>query len=121
MLSVTGVIALTLLAAAVAAIAQYFLKKGIRKFDFNLKDMLGAVKNRNAAIGVLAYAASFAIYIYALHATPVISFVYPIFASTFVFVLLISIFAFREKAGAYRIAGIFLIVLGIALVSLTAA
>ena len=63
---------------------------------------------------------SFAIYLYALHSAPEISFVYPIFASTFVFVLLISIFSLKEKAGIYRIAGIALIVLGIAVVSLTA-
>jgi len=107
------VIPITLLSAAIAAFAQYQYKKGAAK------SVIKMFKDKNTLAGGVLYALSLAIYLYALHATPVLSFVYPIFASTFIFVLLISMFVLKEKPSVRRIAGILLIIAGITLISFT--
>ena len=107
------VILMTLLAAAIAAFAQYLYKKGAAR------SVLKMFKNRNTLVGGGLYALSTAIYLYALHATPILSFVYPIFASTFIFVLLISMLVLKEKPSARRTAGTLLIIAGITLISFT--
>ena len=69
-------------------------------------------------IGVFGYFAGLAVYLFALSNAP-LSVVYPIFASTFIFVALISFTLLKEKVSALRVAGVLVIFLGIFLVSLT--
>ncbi|MEM3781590.1 MAG: hypothetical protein QXT43_01330 [Candidatus Micrarchaeaceae archaeon] len=113
------VVSLTLLAAAIAAYAQYIFKRYVKSFGLNTKEVLQTVFERHVLFGAALYVLSFAIYIYALHAAPIISFVYPIFASTFVFVFLISKFVLNEPVGSVRLLGIVLIVLGVLAVTAT--
>jgi multidrug transporter EmrE-like cation transporter len=113
-----SIIAITLAAAALSALAQYLFKRNVGEFQFSLGHVAGMLRNGRMLAGICLYAASFGLYIYALHESPVLSFVYPVFASTFVFVLLISKYYLNERINGVRALGMLLIVLGITLVAL---
>jgi len=113
------IVAITLAAAAIAAASQYVFKKNIKKFKLGFAGIVSVLKNRQMVLGLGMYLVSFLLYIYALHAAPILSFVYPVFASTFVFVLLISKYALNEQVSIARALGIFCIIAGIMIVSLT--
>ncbi len=119
MASELEVISLTLVAALIAAYAQYLFKRHLKSFGLNVRDMLGALLERYVLIGLVLYGLSFLLYIYALDKAPIISFVYPIFASTFVFVFLISKFVLKEPVGFARSLGIALIIIGITAIAFT--
>lgn len=119
MVSEVLIIAITLAAAAASAAAQYLFKRNLGEFHFSARHVLGILADGRVVAGIGLYAVSFALYIYALHETPVLSFVYPVFASTFVFVLLISRYALKERTTWLRALGMLLIVLGITVVAMT--
>lgn len=119
MLGAVEIVGITLFAAAIAAVAQYLYKRGLQKFGFSLKEIIAEFKKRDILMGGVLYVASLIIYLYALDNAPLISFVYPIFASTFVFVLLISKLVFHERVNLHRVFGMALILIGIAVISLT--
>jgi drug/metabolite transporter (DMT)-like permease len=119
MVSELSVIALTLVAAFVASVAQFIFKRQLKAFPFNLKGILATFTNKAILLGLFLYFISFLLYLFALHEAPIISFVYPIFASTFIFVLLLSKYYLHEPIGWYRLAGMLLIFVGIVVVSLT--
>ncbi len=118
MLEVIGILLTTLLAAALAAYAQYLFKKNVPSFKLNIKEILNLSKNRYLVIGIILYALSLLIYLVALSSGE-LSFVYPIFSSTFIFVFILSAFVLKEKISRIRVAGLALIILGIIIVSLT--
>ncbi len=118
MVSELVIISVTLFSALVASFAQYIFKKAIPKFNFRMKELLALRKNEMLVFGLLVYIADLGIYLYALKYGQ-LSFVYPVFASSFIFTLLISMYALGEKVGTKRIAGIIFIIIGIALVALT--
>ena len=113
------IIVVTLFAAAVAAVAQYLYKKSVKKFGFSVKEIVRVFRNGHTVLGIALYVVSLLIYLYALHAAPVVFFVYPIFSSSLVFVLLISKYVLKERMGIRRVMGVALIVAGIAIISLT--
>ncbi len=84
----------TLFAAAIAALAQYLFKRSVPRFRLGLEGVRALLTEKGIWAGGLAYLASLAIYLKALGSGE-LSFVYPTFASTFVFVALISHFALR--------------------------
>ncbi len=116
MLSVTDVVILTVIAAAIVAYAQYVFKKAIPKFRFNASEVFALARNRNVVLGILIYVVGLVFYLAALGSDQ-LSFVYPAFSSTFIFVILISHFKLKERISAMRFAGIALIIIGIVLVS----
>jgi drug/metabolite transporter (DMT)-like permease len=116
MLSESYVVALTVIAAGVVACAQYLFKRSIPKFKFSIDGVLSLAKSRNVIVGAAVYLIGLAFYLVALGSGE-LSFVYPAFSSTFIFVILISHFKLNEKIGYARLGGILLIILGIALVS----
>ena len=116
MLSALIVILLTLLAAAIAAFAQYLFKKSLPEFKFSISGLLSLTKNRMVVAGALFYLISLSVYLVALSSGE-LSFVYPAFSSTFIFVMLISHFRLGERIGYSRISGLLLIIIGIILVS----
>lgn len=118
MLGESAIIAITLASAVIAAAAQYFYKKSIKKFEFNSKGLKILISNRGIWIGGILYIVSLVVYLKAL-SSGALSFVYPTFASTFVFVAFISHFALKEKISRMRVLGLTLIVLGVVLVALT--
>ncbi|MGC8676001.1 MAG: hypothetical protein ACP5T3_00595 [Candidatus Micrarchaeia archaeon] len=113
------VVSLTLAAAVIAAYAQYLFKRHLASFGVKLSEVKRAIVERHVLFGLLMYSVSFVLYIYALHAAPIVSFVYPIFASTFIFVFLISKYALKEPIGSIRLLGMVLIVIGIIAVTMT--
>ncbi len=116
MLSLPEVVITTVIAAGIVAIANYMLKKSIHKFTMSLKGLLSLLENRKVILGVAIYLVGLVVYLVALGSGE-LSFVYPAFSSTFIFVILISHFKLGEKIGTKRLAGMAMIIIGIALVS----
>ncbi len=111
------VIFLTLIAAFLASIAQVIFKKNLPK-RVSFKGILALAKNKGIVLGLLIYLVSLVIYLFALNNAP-LSFVYPTFASSFIFVALLSFFSIKEKFTGKMIAGIALIFIGILVVGIT--
>ncbi len=112
------VIAITLVAAIIVAVAQYQFKRNLEKFHFNKGHLIKLVKNKGILIGVGLYIISLLVYLVALHYGQ-LSFVYPTFASSFIFITLVSKYALKERVTLARACGILLILAGIAMVALT--
>ncbi|MGC8629066.1 MAG: hypothetical protein ACP5T4_02550 [Candidatus Micrarchaeia archaeon] len=119
MLSEWVVVIITLLAALMAAYAQYLFKRYLKKFGLRLKEAVASMLERHVIFGIFLYALSFALYIVALHGAPIVSFVYPIFATTFIFVFLIAKYRLGEPIGKLRTVGMLLIVVGIIAITFT--
>ncbi len=111
------VIFLTLIAAFLASIAQVMFKKSLPK-NVSFRGIFALAKNKGIVLGLLIYLVSLVIYLFALSSAP-LSFVYPTFASSFIFVALLSFFLIKESFTFKRIAGILLIFIGILIVGLT--
>lgn len=117
MLSAAEVVAVTVIAAAIVAAAQYLFKRGVPRFSASLGGVVSLLRNRLVVAGAVTYMAGLGVYLVALGAGQ-LSFVYPAFSSTFIFVMLISHFKLKERVGYLRIGGVALIIIGIALVAL---
>jgi len=118
MMTAAEVILFTLVAAALAASSQYFFKKALPRFRLNVKEVVSLIKDRMIIIGILIYLAALGFYLVALH-SGALSFVYPTFASSFIFIMLISKYTLGERLGAKRIIGVLLIVVGIIVIAMT--
>ncbi len=118
MVSEYFIIGITLLSALIASFAQYLFKRAVPKFHFNLKDIAGLFRNRLLVTALAIYVADLAVYLVALHYGQ-LSFVYPVFASSFIFTLLLSKFVLKEKTSALRVLGILMVFAGIVIVALT--
>lgn len=94
------------------------MKRSIKEFRLNPREILKLVTNKGLVCGILLYFVGAVFYLFALSSGE-LSFVYPIFASTFLFVLILSIFVLKEKTSWVRVVGVGLVVLGIVLVALT--
>jgi len=101
-----------------AAFGQFVFKKYVKDFGRNVSEILRVLTEKHMLGGILLYALSLGLYLYALRGAG-ISFVYPIFASSFIFVALISKYALGERLRITRIAGVFLIVSGIIMIAAT--
>lgn len=112
------VIFLTLFAALISSLAQLIFKKALGSKLERKRDTLKLIRNRRIVVGVVIYFIALVVYLYALSEAP-LSIVYPTFASTFIFIALISHFWLREKLPAMRIAGVLMIFLGIVIVAST--
>ena len=117
MLSTVEVIAVTVVSAAIVATAQYLFKKGVPRFSASIGGLLLLTRNRMVIAGIAVYVAGLLVYLVALGSGQ-LSFVYPAFSSTFIFVILISHFKLNERITTARLAGVALIIVGILLVSL---
>lgn len=112
------VILLTLIAALFTSFSQMLFKKGLPKKLNNIWEILATLKNRNIIIGLIGYVVSFSLYLIALSKTQ-LSIVFPIFASSFIFVTLISSKMLKERITLIRVFGIILIFVGITIVTLS--
>jgi drug/metabolite transporter (DMT)-like permease len=113
------VIFLTLIAALFTSFSQLQFKKGLKRRLDSVKDIIWTLKEKSIIIGLIGYAISFTLYLFALQ-TSQLSVVFPIFASSFIFVTIISAIRLKEKITPIRIAGVLLIFVGITVVALTA-
>lgn len=118
MLDLLYIIVLTLISALMIAYAQYNFKKEMPQFHMTKEGLFSILKKGEIRIGLVLYIIALGIYLVALSLGE-LSLVYPIFASVFLFVLLISHTLLKESISPARILGIILIVTGIALTALT--
>lgn len=118
MLNIYLVIFITLVASLIASFGQLLYKKGLKTRHETISHTLKAIKDRNILMGVGAYFVSLVVYLYALSSAP-LSVVYPTFASTFIFVTLISAVMLKEKISAVRALGVLVIFIGIAIIAVS--
>jgi drug/metabolite transporter (DMT)-like permease len=112
------VIFITLVAALIASFAQLTYKLNIGKGINNVTDILRVFKKKRVLMGLGGYAIGLVVYLYALSEAP-LSIVYPTFASTFIFITLISVFYLKEELNTKRIIGVGLVFLGILVIAAT--
>lgn len=113
------VIFLTLVAALFTSFSQLLFKKALKKRLNSVMDVLNTLRNPTILLGLCGYAVSFTLYLIALSKTQ-LSIVFPIFASSFIFVTIISALNLKERISVIRVVGILVIFLGITIVTLTA-
>jgi len=113
------VIFLTLLAALFTSCSQFLFKSSLKKKLNSIWDILGTLKNPKILLGLAGYATGFGIYLIALSHSQ-LSIVFPIFASSFIFVTIISAIRLKEKVSIIRIAGVLIIFFGIVIIAITA-
>jgi uncharacterized membrane protein len=112
------IIFITLIASLLASFSQILFKTGMTKKLKSLSDIIHQLENRRVLLGFIGYASSLVVYLYALSNSQ-LSIVYPTFASTFIFVALLSAVFLKEKISMLRAMGIAVVFLGIAMVALT--
>ena len=114
------VIFITLVAALIASLSQTLYKKSMPRRLEGLRDIVMNFLRKPILIGLGGYAVSLVVYLYALSQNAPLSVVYPTFASTFIFITILSAFVLREKIGTRRILGMLIIFIGIFMIALTA-
>lgn len=119
-LNIYLVIFITLIAALLASFAQLLYKRGMSERIAKIRHSLKLIRNKTIVIGAILYLVSLAIYLYALSNAP-LSIVYPTFASTFIFISLISWLYLKERMNVKRIAGTLLVFLGVVIIAISVA
>jgi drug/metabolite transporter (DMT)-like permease len=109
----TIVILLVLFCAFLGSAGQIFFKLGSQDFSFN---PLSWFKNYKFIIGVLLYAASAIIFVWCLKRGN-LSVLYPVIATSYIWVTLFSVFILKEPFPVIRWLGVGLIIAGIILVT----
>ncbi len=106
-------IVLTIITTLFTSTAQIFYKMGASKLEFNL---FALMSNYNIIIGGILYAIGAALMIIALKGGEV-TVVYPIIATSYIWVSLLSNRIFGEELNVYKWIGIGVIILGITFIS----
>ena len=118
MISIYLVIFITLVAALIASFSQILFKKNMR----GSYSILGVVRlmltNKKILAGLAGYILSLVMYLFALDNAP-LSVVYPLFASTFIFIALLSRAMLKEHLSMVRLAGIGAVFVGIVIIAFT--
>ena len=110
---IIGIILLSI-AALIGAVASLILKKGANKLKFDIKKI---IKNKNLLLGVFLYAVSNLFFVPGLRFGK-FSVLYPIVSLGYVFSMLLAVKYLKEKMNKWKYTAMFLIILGIVLVSL---
>jgi multidrug transporter EmrE-like cation transporter len=119
LISIYLVIFITLVAALIASFAQVLFKKTLGRQSMSIRGIVRAMfTSRNIVIGLAAYMGSLALYLFALDNAP-LSVVYPLFASTFIFIAVFSKLLLKETFSIARIAGTALVFVGIVVIAFT--
>jgi drug/metabolite transporter (DMT)-like permease len=113
------VIFITLVAALIASLAQVLFKKGLPAGIRKISHFVMLIKNKLVLSGICLYALSLALYLYALESAA-LSVVYPIFASTFIFVVITSALVLGEKISWKRGGGVLLVFIGVVIIAVSA-
>lgn len=111
-------VTLTLIASLLSSYCQMLFKKGLNKKLNSVFEILRSLTNKYIILGLAGYLVSFILYLIALSSSQ-LSIVVPIFASSFIFVTLLSAYSLKEKISFIRVVGILLIFFGIVFVALT--
>ncbi len=105
---------LMILCTAFTSTAQVLYKFGANKLEFNF---MGLISNLPLISGMALYVLGAVIMITAFKGGEV-SVLYPIVATSYIWVSLMSIYFFSEKLGLLRWLGIFAIIIGIILIGM---
>jgi drug/metabolite transporter (DMT)-like permease len=101
-------------ATLIGALASLFLKFGAEKFSLSIK---GILKNRFFILGIFCYGVSTLIYLSVLRLLD-LSITYPLVAMQYIWISLLSVKYLKEKMNMLKWAGIGLIILGAAFISM---
>ena len=107
------ILLLTALAAFIGSIGQLEFKQGADNLQFDIKLLL---TNYHLIAGVVVYSVSTVLYVYALNKEN-LSILYPIIATSYIWTLLFSKIFLKEPVGLTSWAGVFFILLGVALIA----
>lgn len=110
-------ILLTLCAAIIASSSQLLFKKSVPRIN-TFMDVLRLIKNKWVVLGGVGYVVGLLLYLVALSGHD-LSLVFPIFASSFIFVTLFSRVFLKERITILRALGVLLIFVGITIVALS--
>ncbi|MEM3227387.1 MAG: EamA family transporter [Candidatus Micrarchaeaceae archaeon] len=113
------VIFITLVAALIASFSQILFKNSMDRELLGIREILRLIYKKRILLGLAGYAVSLVIYLYALKTAP-LSVIYPTFASSFIFIALLSHFFLKEKITVSRLVGVLLVFIGIAIIGFTA-
>jgi drug/metabolite transporter (DMT)-like permease len=108
------IVLIMIFAGLLGGIGQVSFKKGSKKFSPSIK---GIIANKQFMLGVLCYGLATLIFLGVLKYAD-LSYAYPLVSITYLWVILLSKFILKEKIGAWKIAGVLLIIAGIVLVNI---
>jgi uncharacterized membrane protein len=106
------IISVVLLCALLGAVGQIFFKLSSENFSFNPVDL---IQNYKFFIGAMFYASSALLFVWALKFGN-LSLLYPIIATTYIWVTLFSMIFLNEQFPLFKWTGILLIIAGISLI-----
>ena len=107
------IILLTAVAAFMGAIGQVEFKRGADNLQWGIKMLL---TNHHLILAVTVYALSTFLYVYALSKGN-LSILYPIIATSYIWTMIFSQLFLNESVGLTSWAGVFFILLGVALIA----
>jgi uncharacterized membrane protein len=107
------IILLTALSAFVGSIGQLEFKRGADNLQFDIRLLL---TNYHLILGVVVYAVSTVLYIYALNKEQ-LSILYPIIATSYIWTTIFSKIFLKETVGLTSWVGVFFILLGVTLIA----
>jgi len=107
------ILLLTALAAFIGSIGQLEFKQGANNLQFDIKLLL---TNYHLIAGIVVYSVSTVLYVYALNKEN-LSILYPIIATSYIWTLMFSKIFLKEPVGLTSWAGVFFILLGVALIA----
>jgi len=99
-----------LVAAFLGALGQYLYKTGAESSSNNF---VSWITNYRVILGVLCYVSIMFLFFFAFRIGGPLTVLYPIYATTFIWSLLIGIFLLGEKVNFYNLLGIGLIIVGV--------
>lgn len=106
-------IILVLICTVLTSIAQIFYKLAGNKLSF---DFYSILTNYYIYIGLVIYAIAAVLLIYALK-NGELSVIYPMISTSYIWVILLSYFIFSETINAFKWIGVFIIIIGVGLLS----
>ncbi len=107
-------IALFLVAAFLGALGQFFYKTGAEAGGDTITAWLF---NYRLILGLICYVAIMFIFIYAFRLGGALTVLYPVYATTFIWALLIGILLLNEVVSVCKVVGVGCIILGIYLIT----
>lgn len=116
-MNIYEVMLLTLFAALITSFAQLMFKRHTKRIE-SAHHVLALLYNKGVMVGLGGYVIGLLFYLAALSGGE-LSLVYPLFASSFIFVTILSSVLLKEKITLVRAAGILIIFAGIILVAIS--
>ena len=107
------ILLLTALAAFIGSIGQLEFKRGADNLQFDIKLLL---TNYHLILAITVYCVSTVLYVYALNKEQ-LSILYPVIATSYIWTLMFSKIFLKEQVGLTSWAGVFFILLGVALIA----